>query len=319
MPTFGHGRSVSQSAYDDQRWTLGDLLRVQAGIATREQLIRNDVSVSEFTANVNARRWRRLNDHVIATHNGPLTRRQAMWAAILSAPFPVALCAETVYELFRVPGAETEVIHVLVPRGARVLPVPGVRLSVHESRRFPSAHEVMIREGLPITSLARAAVDSAAWSKDVRRAWRLAVAPIQARLIRPEQIRAELDKAGKVRRRRSLSLLLNDLEGGAQALREVEFLRFCRRHGLPTPKCQARLDSQGRRRYLDAEFRRRSGRPLHVEIDGGIHLKLAIRAQDTIKDNDAHIAGQLVLRYASISIYTDAPDAVRQIRQALDN
>lgn len=77
------------------------------------------------------------------------------------------------------------------------------------------------------------------------------------------------------------------------------------------------MDTQGRRRYLDAEFKRRSLPPLRVEIDGGVHLKLAVRAKDTIKDNDAHIAGKLVLRYASISIYTDDPDAVRQIGEAL--
>ena len=77
------------------------------------------------------------------------------------------------------------------------------------------------------------------------------------------------------------------------------------------------MDRLGRRRYLDAEFRRDDGEPFRVEVDGGIHLKLAVRAKDTIKDNDAHIAGQLVLRYASISIYTDDPDAVRQIGQAL--
>ncbi len=77
------------------------------------------------------------------------------------------------------------------------------------------------------------------------------------------------------------------------------------------------MDSQGWRRYLDAEFRRRGLPPVRVEVDGGIHLKLAIRAKDTIKDNDAHIAGKLVLRYASISIYTDDPDAVRQIGEAL--
>jgi hypothetical protein len=161
-------------------------------------------------------------------------------------------------------------------------------------------------------------VDAAVWSRDVRRAWRLVVAPVQARRLVPEQIREELEQAGKVRHRNTLRLLLADLEGGAQALSEVEFLRFCRRHGFPTPKCQALFDTQGRRRYLDAEFRRRSGRPLRVEIDGGIHLKLAIRAKDTIKDNDAHIAGHLVLRYASISIYTNDPDAIRQIREALN-
>jgi hypothetical protein len=242
-----------------------------------------------------------------------------MWATVLSAPPPRALCSETVFELFDVPGANADVLHLLVPRGGRPLPVPGVRINVHESRRFPPPEELSRRQGLPITSLARAALDAAAWSRDVRRAWRLVVAPIQARQLRAEQIKDELEKAGRVRHRQTLRLLLLDLEGGAQALSEVAFLRFCRRQGFPTPRCQSRLDTQGRRRYLDAEFVSRSGRLVRVEIDGGIHLKLAVRAKDTIKDNDAHIAGELVLRYASISIYTDDPEAVRQIRLALDS
>lgn len=306
--------------YDHGGATLSEILEVQHGIAMREQFIAFGLSEAEVLANLEGRRWRRLNDHVLATHNGPLTRRQAMWAVVLSAPGPAALCSETILELFGVPGAETEAIQLLVPRGARPLDVPGVNIKVHESRRFPSPGEITSREGLPITSLARATVDAAVWSRDIHRAWRIMVAPVQARRLRPEQLRTELDKAGKVRHRKSLGLLLADLEGGAQALSEVEFLRFCRRHNLPRPKCQARYDRGGRRRYLDAEFRsRRRRRVVRVEIDGGIHLKLAVRAQDTIKDNDAHIAGELVLRYASISIYTDDPIVVRQIREALDD
>jgi len=306
-------------AYDDGFATLHELLEAQHAIATREQFIAFGMSEAEVVANLEGRRWQRLNDHVIAAHNGPLTRRQEMWAVVLSAPGPVALCSETVFELFGVPGAETEAVQLLVQRGARPLEVLGVTVKVHESRRFPPPEEVMTREGLPVTSLARATVDAAVWSRSIQRAWRIMVAPVQARRLRPEQLRAELDKAGKVRHRKSLGLLLADLEGGAQALSEVEFLRFCRRHNLPRPKCQARYDRQGRRRYLDAEFLRRSGRLLRVEIDGGVHLKLEVRARDTIKDNDAHIAGELVLRYASISIYTDDPNAVRQIREALDD
>jgi len=238
----------------------------------------------------------------------------------MSIPAGIATRAQLqAAELFGVPGFHTEVIQLLVPRGARPLTIPGVRVKVHELRRFPAVEELTSRDGLPITSLSRAAVDAAVWSRDVRRAWRVLVAPVQARRLRPAEIRAELERAGKVRHRQSLGLLLADLEGGAQALSEVEFLRFCRRHGFPRPRCQARLDSAGRRRCLDAEFRSRSGRPVRAEIDGGIHLKLEVRARDTIKDNDLHVDGELVLRYASISIYTDDPDAVRQIRAALNS
>src|SRR3954454_10493611 len=205
--------------------TRGALLTLQHGIATRQQLAAVDVSDAQLAAELAGRRWRRLNEHVMATHNGPLTRRQAMWAVVLSAPPPTLLCSLTVYELYTVPRHETEQIHVLVPRGARVLRVPGVRMKVHETRRFPAAEDVRGKEGLPITLLARAAVDAAAGTCDVRAAWRVTVGPVQARLLRPVQIREELDNAGQVRHRRSLAMLL---DGGAQALSEVAFLRFCR-------------------------------------------------------------------------------------------
>jgi len=79
---------------------------------------------------------------------------------------------------------------------------------------------------------------------------------------------AALACAGRVRHKRMLVALCRDLVGGAQALSEVEFLAFCRRHGLPRPELQVRLDTAGRRRYLDAMFRLTSGRVVRVEIDG---------------------------------------------------
>src|SRR3954465_11709756 len=92
--------------------TLPDLLADQRGIATREQLLSAGLSESRLTAELAGRRWRQLNEHVIATPNGPLTRSKAMWAVVLSAPPPAALCSLTVYELYGVPSGETEVIHV---------------------------------------------------------------------------------------------------------------------------------------------------------------------------------------------------------------
>lgn len=297
---------------------LRQLLAAQHGVATRQQLSAAGVSRAQVAANLAANRWRRLNEHLVVAHNGPLTRRQQLWAVVLSAASPAVLCGVTVLELHDVRADGSRTIHLLVPRGAKMLPLPRIDVKVHESRRFPGSEEHRWREGLPVTSLARAAIDAASWSPDIGTALRTVVAPVQARRLRPEQIGQELSLAGQIRYRRELRALLDDLTGGAQALSEVEFMRFCRRHGFPKPRCQARLDSLGRRRYLDAEFRCRSGRLLRVEIDGGIHLKLEIRARDTIKDNDAHIAGELVLRYASYSIYTDDPMVVQQLRVALD-
>lgn len=111
--------------------------------------------------------------------------------------------------------------------------------------------------------------------------------------------------------------LIDDLGGGAQALSEVEFLAFCRRHGFPRPELQVRLDTRGRRRYLDATFRAPCGRIVRVEIDGGVHLTVSQRWRDTRNDNDAIIDGELVLRFASFAIYTNDRTAVAQLRRAL--
>lgn len=287
----------------------------QHGVATRDQLIEAGLTASSINAQLAADRWRRLNDQVVALHNGPLTRRAQMWAVQLSAQGPTALCSLTVMELHKVSGFPTDEIHVLVKRGARVLPVPGVRVKVHESRRFEREH-VYLHAGLCVTTITRAAIDAAVWSRDVLTAHRILVAVVQQLRVRPTYLIEELETAGKVRHRLTLRRLLADLEGGAQALSEVEFIAFCRRHGFPTPRLQARMDNSGRRRYLDAEFRRSDGSVFHVEVDGGVHLTLTARWNDTRKDNDAVLARKVVLRFPSVAIYTDDPEAVRQIRAA---
>ena len=81
--------------------------------------------------------------------------------------------------------------------------------------------------------------------------------------------------------------------------------------------CQRRMDSARRWRYLDATFVRADGSLLRVEIDGGIHLSLAVRWRDTLKDNEANLDRRLVLRFASAAIYADDPQAVDQLRRGL--
>lgn len=144
-------------------------------------------------------------------------------------------------------------------------------------------------------------------------------ASIQQRLTTAARLREELSAAGQVKFRKVLLPFIADLEGGAEAISEVAFLRWCRRHGFPKPQTQVRRDHLGRRRYLDATFRRPNGEALFVEIDGGIHLTLATRWADTAKDNDAVIASQKTLRFPSIAIYTDDARAIRQLRDALES
>ena len=288
----------------------------QTGVIARAQLLRCGFTQGDIGAQVRARRWKQLNEAVIVLHNGPLTPEQNVWAVMLSAPEPSALCGVTAATRSGLTGFETAIVHVLIQRGARMLDLPGVPVKVHESRRFGEDDVWAINQPRRV-SPARAIVDAAVWTRSAHEASRILVAGVQQRLVTPEDLGDELDKAGKVRHRRLLRLLLNDLEGGARALSEVEFLKFCRRHGLPRPELNVRTDSAGRRRYLDAVFTTSHGRVVRAEIDGGIHLKLAARWTDTLRDNDLTLDGRTPLRFVSAAIYANDPKAVEQLRRAL--
>lgn len=302
---------MAEPAHDPDLW-----LREQCGVATRQQLESAGLSESRVRAQLAAGRWRELNERVIVTHNGPLTWQQQLWAVDLSATDPHAMTGLTAMQMWGIRGFETGDIHVLVAHGGRVLGVDRTTVVVHESRRF-TATDIWRGRAPQLVSLPRATVDSAVWSGDLWTAYRVFVSPVQQRKALATEMHQEISRTTRVRHRRQLLALANDLCGGAEALSEVEFLRFCRRHDLPRPRCQRRMGSGGRWRYLDATFTRKDGTLLRVEIDGGVHLSLAVRSRDTLKDNWANLDGRLVLRFASAAIYADDPEVVAQIRQGL--
>jgi hypothetical protein len=296
--------------------TLAQLFRRQHAVVTRDQLRAAGVTASRVRAELNGERWQRINCRVICLHNGPMTRRQQLRAVLLSAPERSALCGFTVLEMRHIKGFKSPAVHVVIGKGDKVLRGPGVEVVGHVTRRF-RAVEFGLLDNRRTTLPDRAFVEAATHSHDWLTAARVLVAGVQQARIPPALMREHLVAAPRARHRRLLLLLANDLEGGAHALSEVEFLAFCRRHGFPRPRLQARLDRFGRRRYLDAEFEAADGTRFWVEVDGGVHLNLSVRAEDDLKDNDATIQRRIVLRYASVLIYQDHPDAVRQIRESL--
>ena len=85
--------------------------RRQHGVATREQITETGLTRRHIDAQLTAGRWCELNDHVLALHNGQLSRKGQMSAVLLSAQQPTALGSLTVLELFDVNRnrvAETE-------------------------------------------------------------------------------------------------------------------------------------------------------------------------------------------------------------------
>lgn len=295
---------------------LTDLAERQFGIARRAQLVARGMSSHAVDAELSARRWQALNPLVVAMHNGPLTLQQKWSAAVLSAEGPACLAGRTAAHAAGLVGWEVDPIHVLVRRGAKVNDVAGVPIKVHESRRFEPT-DIHRTRTPPQVSIERALIDAAVWSTAARTACGLLAAGVQQRKTSASRLQVVLEGAGRVRHRRLLLAVLRDIDGGAQAVSELDFLRFCQRNRLPRPALQVRLDARGRRRYLDATFRRADGKLIGVEIDGAAHLVVGTYWSDMIRQNDIVIGGRRVLRFPSAFVYANDQVAVSQLRSAL--
>jgi hypothetical protein len=289
----------------------------QVGVARRDQLAEIGLPKHVLESMLAAGRWQVQGLIVIAMHNGPLTHEQQLWTVVLNAGQLVALAARTAATEQGLVGWDAECIEILVGRGNVVPTGLQIAAKIHESRRFTAA-DLHPGRLLPQVRIERALIDAATWSRNPRTACGVLAAGIQQRTTTVPRLRPELEQAGAIRYRRLLAHALTDIEGGAQAMSEIDFLRFCRRHGLPAPVLQVvRRDRHGRRRYLDATFERHNARPLRVEIDGALHLVVRTYWDDMSRGNELVIDQESVLRFPSYVIHADDLTALGQLRRAL--
>jgi very-short-patch-repair endonuclease len=87
---------------------------------------------------------------------------------------------------------------------------------------------------------------------------------------------------------------------------------------LPAPHQQTvRHDVAGRRRYLDATWRRGDGRLVVVEVDGALHLVATRWWDDQLRQNELTLADAIVLRFPSVIVRTEPTVVATQLRRAL--
>ncbi len=295
--------------------TLDQLAELQDCVVRRDQL---DGTVSEgrIRAQLAARRWRTLSSTVLALHNGPLTPSQQRWAAALSAGPDAGLAGRTALELAGLKNWKDESVHVLAPVGTRAPALRDVPLVLHQSRTLRSHH--VLESGPRRTTVPRAAVDAAGWSRSERTAVGLLAAVVQQKLATADQLADALAEAGPIRHAPVLRSAVCDIAGGAQALSEIDFGRLCRDHGLGEPRRQVlRTDSLGRRRYLDALLVGPDGREVGVEIDGAHHMATEQWDRDLDRSNELTIGGDAVLHFTSLAVRLEPWRVVRQLKQAL--
>jgi len=304
MPRFTAAAArtlTASSVADDDVLTVAELLRLGC---TRSQI----------AARLAAARWQRLGRAVV-THHGPLTPAQRRRVALINCGPRAALTSFTALQAqgflgwARDPGE----VHVLVVPGDRGRAVPGLHVVRHRRSPWPMDEIVgQTHRAAPAALLAAASLTS------TRSACGLVTALVQQRLSTPAHLRTALRADPGLRHRRQLGLTIGDIEMGAQALSEIDFVRVCRRFRLPAPQQQAvRSEKSGRRRYLDATWQRADGREVAVEIDGAVHLSTATWWDDQLRQNHLALAGVIVLRYPSVIVRTEPQLVADQLRQAL--
>jgi len=285
---------------------LGELLERQSGLARRDQLRALGVSRQAVANQVAAGRWRVVAPEVVTVDNGRLDADQLLWRAALHAPIGW-VAGRSALEFHGLDGYRPQQVHLLTPRRSRPLPLPGV--VIHVTDRLPT-DDPRVGGGLPVTSVARATVDAAAWERWPRAAAGVALAVVQQRLARPQDIGHELAAAGRVRHRAVLRDALGLAADGADSVAEADVVSLIRRAGLPEPARQVRI--LGRRHDLAVLLP--DGRTLVVEVDGPQHGAVEARWADADHDAELAAAGVVVLHVPAYAVRHDADDVVRRLR-----
>ena len=279
------------------------------------------MSRQELRWRLTSGRWQRPCHGIVVAHSGPVTEQQRLWAAVLWAGPGAVLAGLTAARLDGLQGfpghdaVADRPIHLTVPTSRSVRrKSPGLPVVVHYSTALGSAHVHPTRQP-PRTRTARSLVDAAAWMATDRGAQAVLAAGVQQRLVRVEDLTAVVALNQRLPRRTVIKDTLDDIEGGAQALSELDFTRLLRRHRLPGPDRQSqRLDSCGRRRWHDAVWETSR---LIVEVDGIHHLEVTQYWADSDRDNDFTLQGYRVLRFPAFVVRYSPGYVAEKIRNAL--
>ncbi|HZE48304.1 MAG TPA: hypothetical protein VE074_02010 [Jatrophihabitantaceae bacterium] len=291
-------RAVSASDLDD--------------VVSRAHLLRLGCTRWQIESRIAAGRWQPVGCAIVL-HNGPLTRRQRWRVALLNCGPRSALTAFTALEALGLHGWERDAVHVLAPAGVARPNLAGIRL--HRTSAMGRDELLHARR---CHRVAPAAVIAASTFRTPRPAVGLLAATVQRRLTSAADLRAALSRAPRTRHRAALVAAVGDIEMGAHALSEIDFIRLCRRNGLPPPTQQSvRVELDGRRRYLDAEWVLEDGRRVVVEVDGAVHLAPRTWFDDQLRQNEVTLAGAIVLRYPSVIVREESGIVVTQLRRAL--
>lgn len=233
--------------------------------------------------------WTRLCDGVAMTHSGTPTERQLWWAAVLKAGKGAALSGDAALTALGLTGLKTAWIDVAIPRERQVedFKVGTTQVRVHRVAGVDRWN--WTQRGLSMTNIHASALLAGAWTEKAEVAERRIAMTVQQQLCAVVTFRQLLAQMPKHPRRALLLIVFDDVEHGAHASSELEFLRFCRKHGIPEPDdLQLKVRASGTK-YLDARYR---AQRVSLEVDGGYHREAETWDADALRTLELAVANK---------------------------
>lgn len=297
---------------------LAALQREQRGVFAVTQAVQLGMREATLHARVAAGRYERLWPGVLRTtavHRDWEARAQA---ALLHVGGEAALARESAARVLglSVPrGPDT--IHLVVRD--RVFPAAS-GLTVHRTRQLPHS-DVTTASGLRLTTGVRTVADLGATLGPVAMR-RLLKSAVREDLVTATDLRAHLRRRGRLRGKRAILALLDELSPLEAACRnefESCFLALMRGAGLePTAMNHPVVDARGRQREIDAVWL-----PEHLPVE--LHSRRwhgsdLDAADDLGRENDIVLAGpwRTFLRFSWHDVTTRGDEVIARVRAALD-
>ena len=288
--------------------SLAPLSTLQAGVASREQVLAHGVSdrtVARLLAN---EQWRRLRSGIYLTTGAEPSFQSLAWAGVLAAGEPSRLGEASAAHLQGLLADPPGQVLVLVPHG-RVLASCDRWRFVRERAGVRNPRSV---GDPPCTTIEDTVLDlcASARPEDVV-GW--ATVAVQRWRTTPVRLLAALDGRRRHPHRALLRALLEDLGVGAESPLEITYLRDVERpHGLPRAIRQG--PSRDRRALRDVRY---PAYRVVVELDGRLgHTGLG-RFRDMDRDNVAGLDGLFTMRYGAGDLYGRPCAIAAQVARAL--
>lgn len=278
---------------------LTELLAVQDGVVTRQQLHELGIRPHDLKRLLRRRELRRVHPGVFVNHTGPLTRRQREWVAILAA-WPAALSGESA-----LPGSSPGKVHLAVALGRTVSVPPGV-----EVRRVANLEQrVSWHRSPPVLRVEHATIDEMAHrmaADDVAGAFAVLARVLSSRRTTPERLLDALHTRGRVVGRRTIEGMVSDVRDGVCSVLERGYRdRVERAHGLPRARRQHVSQATGSTTLQDVRY---LSYGVIVELDGAaFHESAAARDADALRDLSELAVAQAVtarLTYGLVFTHT---------------